>query len=110
MSTDPESTRGLTPEQDYILDTFLREHLPLATSDTQSVGYYDLASANVRDGIGRFEITLDTREKFYLFMAGLSIGTVWTEGIAAQGLPVKNAGEVMRVSLAVLFPEELRGN
>lgn len=95
----------LTPEQQSRMEGFVEHYVTASNTDPTHTGYYDLASAFLRDSLGeKWGLEMDTPEKFYRVLAGLSLGTVWLEELVERGLSVKDAGEVMRTSLARLFP------
>ncbi len=103
-SGEQEPSR-LTLSQSSILEGFVSHYVENSNSEPTFTGYYDQASAFVRNTIvEKFGLALDTPEQYYAVMAGLSVGTVWIEGLVAQGLSVNDAAEVMRISLARLYP------
>jgi hypothetical protein len=96
----------LTPNQANLLEGFVGHYVEKSNLAPALTGYYDLASANVRDAVRKFELALDSPEEYYRVMVGLSIGTVWIEGLVADGHTVAEAAEIMRTSFARLFPEK----
>lgn len=99
---------GLNEEQSVIFKGFVSGHLPEATLGPAETSYYEQASAHLRDTLSRFDADLHTPQRAYDLMAGLSIGTVWVEGLMHHGLTAEQAGKEMRVSLASLLSAEPR--
>lgn len=98
---------SLNPSQLDIFKGFVEGHLPEASLNGARASYYGQTSAHVRDAMGNLGIDLNRPKDAFNVMAGLSIGTIWSEGLVAKGLTAKQAGEIMRVSLASLFPRDI---
>ena len=104
--TDGSNPGELSPQQKIVLEGFVGHYVDISNAEPRFTAYYDQASAHVRDALKDFGISLETPQDYYPIMAGLSIGTVWIEGLVAHGLTVSEAAEVLRTSLARLFPKE----
>ena len=97
----------LSPVQSRILEGFVDHYTEVSNVDSRFTSYYDQASAYLRDTlVEKFGLKLEKPEDYYVIMEGLSVGIVWVEGLVANGLSLHDAAEVMRTSLARLYPQE----
>jgi|SRR3990167_1057163 len=104
--TADRSPDELSENQRVVLDGFIGHYSDESVASPAMTAYYDQASAHLKDAFTRSELALTTPSEYYGVMVGLSIGTVWTEELIKRGLSPQDAGEVMRTSLARLFPKD----
>jgi nicotinamidase-related amidase len=111
MSEPKHSAPDLSQSQLALFEGFMSGHLPQATRSPNETWYYEQATAHLRDAVDRSEIDLSSRQRAYDLMVGLSIGTLWVEGLMEHDPTVEKAGRVMRVSLAqLLFSRKMPGD
>jgi hypothetical protein len=100
-------TSGISPEQMERMDSFVRHFEQESNVDPQHTGFYDQSAAYLSEIMSRgFDLRLDESEKFYGVFAGVCVALWWMDNLTDKGLSFYEASDVIKASLARLYPRE----